>query len=270
MNTRIGLHIRFEHSVFQALEKKELFGVPFFQIFLVNHSTGKLFKVTKQDVQTFREKNNDTFFVHGSYWINLAHLGEYGIKSLHREMNLAKQLGAQALVVHPGVAKKVASRKVGIENVVRTLNNVLINSSLPIMLENTAHANLMVGSNILDFTYIQDRLDRPEKVSFCIDTAHAHAFGYDLQSKKSQNLFIDFLDNIIGIERIALIHLNDTNQRRGSKIDRHIVPGDGILGQELLTHFIMHKKLLHIPIILELPKVSDSVAASVVQHVMSW
>ncbi len=271
MNKRIGLHIRLEHSVLDAVEKKNELQLPFFQMFLVRHTTGKLFKVTGQELQTFHEQNNnDPFYVHGSYWINLAHLGEYGTKSFRREMRLSQELGASALIVHPGVAKKVPNRTVGIENVIRTLNKQLTEDSIPIMLENTAHANLMVGSNILDFPYILARLDRPEKISFCIDTAHAHAFGYDIHTEKGQDLFIDFLDNTIGIERISLIHLNDTNQRCGSKIDRHIVPGKGVLGKEMLHRFMMHEKLAHIPVILELPKVSDSVARSVVRQVCSW
>src|SRR5437667_347320 len=80
---------------------------------------------------------------------------------------------------------------------------------ITIVLENTCHGKLAVGSDILDFKVLLEKINKPERIGFCIDTAHAYSFGYDIADDQMQDDFIRLLESTIGIERIKLIHLND-------------------------------------------------------------
>lgn len=237
MRQRIGLHIRLTGSVLELIHKAQRLQLPFFQCFFVLQATGRLIRVSKREVQSFvaarRQHFNDLFF-HGSYWINLAGLLSNGYRSLERENRLAKRLAFTHMILHAGTAKGAREKCEGIDALACSLNTLFkTEQSIDVMLENTAHGNLAVGSDILDFQKLLGKIDQPERVSFCIDTAHAYSFGYDIIGDKKQDLFIDFLDNTIGLERIKMIHLNDTKEQLGSCIDRHAVIGEGRIGKKI-------------------------------------
>src|SRR5579863_7733698 len=95
MKKRLGLHIRMQTSIVQVLEKAEQLALPFFQCFFVIQETGKLITTTVQEEKSFlkvRRAHFQDLFCHGSYWINLASLGNNGYRSLCREITLAKRL----------------------------------------------------------------------------------------------------------------------------------------------------------------------------------
>ena len=137
-------------------------------------------------------------------------------------------------------------------------------------MENTAHGNMSVGSDLQDFHQLLQKLDHPEKISFCIDTSHAHAFGYDIADITKHGEFIDLLDELIGLERIVLIHLNDTKEKCGSLIDRHDIVGQGKLGDSVLKHFIAQPRLAHIPVLMELPVLPEQEEIALLRKVISW
>src|SRR5205814_3541741 len=124
------------------------------------------------------------------------------------------------------------------------------------LLENTCHGNLAVGSDITDFKQVLEKIDKPERIGFCIDTAHAYSFGYKITDQQSQLDFIRLLDATLGLERIKLIHLNDSAESFSSRIDRHAVFGKGKIGFETLVQFAQQPLLQHIPIILEMPELA--------------
>jgi len=139
-----------------------------------------------------------------------------GINILRRELTLAKSLEFTHLVLHPGSAKGAREKSEGIDALARMLNRLLFyERDIKVILENTAHGNMSVGSDLQDFQQLLQKLDQPERISFCIDTSHAHAFGYDIMDKSAQASFVDLLDELVGLERIVLIHLNDTKEKRG-------------------------------------------------------
>ena len=79
-------------------------------------------------------------------------------------------------------------------------------------------------------------LNERSKSSFCIDNSNAYSFGYEMVSDKKQDLFINFLENTIGIDRIILIHLNDSKKKLGSRVDQHAVIGEGYIGKKSLIY----------------------------------
>ena len=119
----------------------------------------------------------------------------------------------------------------------------------------------------LNFYDLKQLLDAPERLSFCLDFAHAHAFGYDLSDAEH---FIDLLDTKMGIDQIALLHLHDSAEPQGSSHDRHALIGEGTIGTEQLKKLVLHPRLINKPIILELPRASAETSRAMLQLVEEW
>lgn len=193
---------------------------------------------------------------------------------LAREIELAELLEVPALIVHPGSAVSDPGtvltdwKQQGIENVAHMLNSLLKNTNkVRILLENTAHGNKSIGSDLSDFIAIKKLLIEPDKVGFCLDFAHAFSYGYNLQDIDG---FITIIDETMGIKNIDLIHLNDSKEHACSKRDQHEVPGDGHIGKEILQALINHERLRSIPKILELPIIPSEKVKQALENIKTW
>lgn len=274
IHNRVGVHIRMRSSLKELQERADFLDLPFFQCFFVPQETGKLIHVTQREIYEFlklRRTRFDILFCHISYWVNLSSLGNNGFAQLLREINFAKRLEFTHFVLHAGTAKGAADKMQGIDALAKALNILFsCEHTINILLENSCHGNLAIGSDIQDFRLLLEKIDKPERLHFCIDTAHAYSFGYDIANIHEQEKFILLLEETIGIERIKLIHLNDTLEQLGSRIDRHAVIGKGAIGKDALHYFAMHAKLKHIPLLLELPDLSVEDELLVLNEVRGW
>jgi len=254
----------------QALRLK----MDLYQCFMVLQGTGTLIALDDNDVQAYLKVRREHFgdlYMHGSYWINLASISFAKHYSLQHELAIAKRLEFTHIVLHPGSAKGAQSRFEGIDAMARVINTTLrTEHSIKLVIENGAYGALSVGGDLTDFQLLLAKLDHPEKILFCIDTAHAHSYGYNLMGAAAQNEFVALLESTIGIDNISLIHLNDTNELCGSKSDRHEVLGKGLLGEDVLREFAMHDKLKHIPLLMELPTLSEADEQIILNTVRSW
>ena len=193
------------------------------------------------------------------------------IAILERELELAKKLELTHIVIHPGSTKRIEDRPEGIDSLACALNHLFKKDrNIRVLLENAAHGKRCIGGDLFDFKMLLEKLDKPERLSFCIDTSHAHSFGYNITSEREQELFIQLLDKTIGIDKIALIHLNDTQERCGANIDRHHSVGNGVIGEAALKNFMMHPRLQHIPVIMEPPLLTEDEQLNIVHKVAGW
>jgi deoxyribonuclease-4 len=235
-------------------------------------SRATMLKMTPVEIQEFvriRREHFGNLYVHGSYWINLAGIAHNGYESFKKEVSLAKKLEFTHMVLHPGSANGAKELIEGIDALARILNVMAKKEEkITFVLENTAHGNMSVGSDIQNFYTLLTKLDKPECVSFCIDTAHAYAYGYDIVNDLEG--FIEFLDKTIGINAIQLIHLNDTNEKMGSRIDRHTMIGKGGIGLSALKRFVLHPKLIDIQLIVEPPILEDDEERLLLEMIKSW
>lgn len=236
-----------------------------FQFFLTASTRHKNYlAITKEDARSFNELRASfkKIYIHSSYWINPATNKPDSAASAQRllthEASFARKLGINCIVVHPGSttgfdleAPAELVRITGIENVARTINTVnKLFPDITIVLENTAHGNRSIGSNLDDFTAIKQYLDRPEQVRFCFDTAHAFVYGYPFDPVED---LVKTIDATMGLDSLELIHLNDSQEEAGSKKDRHLIPGQGKIGKEALIALISHPTLQSTPLIIESP-----------------
>jgi len=270
----VGLQLRLGSSITELAQKALRFDVRSFQCFLTVQETGQSFILKKRDQESFvnlREQHFGSLFLHGSYMSNLADPSYAAHPRLEHELRLAVQLGFTHLILHAGAYPATCMREEGLACVARVINKILARPAMPIIvLENIAHGKRAVGGPLEDFQQILARIDRPEKLQFCLDTAHAHSFGYDLITSMGRTHFLDEFDRLCGRERLALMHLNDTARPRGDNVDRHCAVGAGVLGVQALPAFCAEPRLAEVPFILEMPELSEHDEWSIVKQVVSW
>ena len=270
---QIGLHLRLDDSILDAARYAIRLGMPIFQCFLINQTKKKCIVVDKDVLTDLQNLQSPLpkIYIHGSYWINLAGLCKRGYTELAKEVHIAKQLGCTDIILHPGSVRGITGQKQKVNALARIINDVTKNESgIHLMLENTSHGNRSVGSNLEDFYYLKQKLDHPERISFCIDTAHAHSYGYNLVDEKKRNDFIELIDQTMGIDKVELIHLNDAIYAQGSRIDKHAPIGKGYIGEEALKAFALDPRLVSIPLILELPILPADQEDAMLQKVKRW
>lgn len=270
---RIGIHIRLTSNIQNVIEKAIRFNLPLFQTFAVTDK-GHVIKLATHEIENYlklRRKHFKNLYLHSSYWVNLSRENLRSYKTFMKELNLAQKLEFTHFILHPGAAEAKNKKENGILTLAKNLNTALTDQpDLILLLENTAHGGRSIGSNLEDFKILLNEIKYPEKIQFCIDTSHAYAYGYDLASPEGLHLFIETLKNTVTLKKIDLIHLNDTNENLGAKIDKHHEPGHGLIGKPSLKNFIQHPDLKQIPIIMELPKLEEADEIKIIQEVENW
>jgi len=274
MNNRVGLHIRLEDSLIAGAEKAIRLQLPFFQCFMRQKNTGKLLPISDQEIALFNKEYRHKFnslYIHGSYWINLASLYKNGYTAFRHEIELAKKVSFTHMVLHPGCAKGALTKQEGIDAFARALNNILkYEHDISLVIENTAHGGMSVGSDISEFKLLMANIDYPEKISFALDTAHAFVYGYDISTERGQDAFIALVKGTIGFDRVSLIHLNDSQKKSGSCVDEHAIIGQGLIGEHMLRRFITISELQQVPVLLELPAISEQQELALIERVAGW
>lgn len=204
--------------------------------------------------------------VHGSYLTNLAAVNE-GVQAKSREsfrleIENARSIGADYLVIHPGSARG-QSRERAIEVFASSLATVQQGfdwGSLRLLLENTAGGGDTLGRTFGELARLRDtvgaRCNAP--LGFCIDTAHAFEAGYDLSVEQGLETTVDEMRAQLGMPSIHLIHANDSKTPLGSRRDRHESIGDGHIGSEAFARMLAHAELGSKPFIVETPMIDDS------------
>lgn len=248
----VGFHLRAQIPFKTIFDQVMELGLKCFQTFVINEQ--KILDLDSTDIKNCKQATNEIeLYVHGSYWICPTLNDQRSLQTFKTEYELALSLGAKFFIIHLGSGKRYKSKDIAIEQSARFLNQITQNvahSDCQILLENTAHQNFTIGSELNDFYELYNILDKSDKIGFCLDTAHAHAFGYDIIEAKAQREFAETIKQINFT--LKLIHLNDTHESRGSFIDKHEIAGQGQIGWQALQNLV---KLLadDIPLILETP-----------------
>lgn len=260
---RFGFHISIAGGFHRVIERAKRLGCETIQIFSRNPRGWSYSDLLLSEVENFREKLEDSdirpFFIHMPYLPNLAssdpELAKKSIKSLEIELKRASILEADGLVTHLG-SHKGAGEERGTQSLIDGINQALsqVPNRVPLLLENTAGQGSEVGYHLDQIARVIAGIEDKERIGLCLDTAHAFQAGYDLSSEKGLTDFLAALEDIIGVKRIKLIHLNDSKTPFGSRKDRHWHIGEGFLGEAGINRFIHHPAINHLPAVMETPK----------------
>ena len=198
--------------------------------------------------------------VHAPYIINIANTKKeatfrLGVDFLQQEIERTEAIGARQIVLHPG-AHVQAGADVGIARIIEGLNEVIRpDQEVQIALETMAGKGTEIGRSFDEIARIIDGVTHNEKLSVCFDTCDVHDAGYDIVHD-FEGVLTEF-DKIIGLDRIQVLHINDSKNERGAGKDRHENIGFGHIGFDPLAWVVHLDEFKDVPKILETPYVGE-------------
>jgi deoxyribonuclease-4 len=220
-------------------------------------STNKKHKEFYEPIKKLINKLNIILSVHISYTINIAsdpNIYSWGIMQFIEEIAIAHNIGAYAVVVHLGKQLDM-SKEVALNNMFINLLKVLEatkNLDIKILIETSTGQGTEMCYDLNEFALFFKKI-KNNRIGICLDTCHIFNAGYDIRTKKTTENYLKLFEEEIGINYIKLIHLNDSSNDLGMKIDRHQNIGKGYIGLEGIKQIIMFFTSLNIPIVLETP-----------------
>ncbi len=260
---RLGVHTSISGGLHLCLERAAALGCNTLQIFSHNPRGWAVKTITEENASIFKslrlKLDIAPLFVHASYLINMASkdmlLRRKSIDLLATEMNRAAAIGAEYVILHTGSAA-ADDAAIARKRAIDTLNEVALMGrwKTGLLIENTAGERGDISSRIEDLAEILNGVRRSMITGICFDTCHAYAAGYDIKSEKGILFLLHEAEKNMVLQKIRLIHLNDSKGNAGSHIDRHEHIGIGKIGKEGLARLINVGPLRDIPLILETPK----------------
>ena len=227
----------------------------------------KKYEIDIDEVERFKlfRKRYDInpVFIHASYLINMAARSSTvlnkSIDLLSYEMEMAETLGVEYVLLHTGSAsgdKDERARRRAAKSIIKAMGKNRFSSLL--VLENTSGERGDIASSVKALAEIIDNCNCENIAGICIDTCHAFTAGYDLTAKRGVDQLILEIEKYAGLDKLKLLHLNDSKKPLGSGIDRHEHIGKGFIGLKGFRTLLADIRLKDIPLILETPKKADN------------
>jgi deoxyribonuclease-4 len=260
----LGAHMSAAGGPSQALLAAKSHGMTACQLFTKNNKQWSAPAITQEAIREFRKTKQETGITccvsHASYLINLASrndiLWNKSLTALKDELHRADQLDLSFVVVHPGAASD-EDIDFAVKRVATAVNTVL--TQLPkmktkLLLETTAGQGKSLGHTFDQLGQMLRNIKQSKKIGICLDTCHVFAAGYALSPRANYQKTITEFDKEIGLDRLAMIHVNDSVKSQGSRVDRHAHLGEGAIGLVGLKNIISDRRFIDLPMILETPK----------------
>ncbi|UKS24895.1 deoxyribonuclease IV [Paenibacillus sp. HWE-109] len=258
----IGSHVSFsDKGLLNAAEEAVSYGSSTFMIYTGAPQNTRRKPIEDQYIEEGKALMDKhaigEIVVHAPYIINLGSYKEdtfeLAVRFLQEEIRRTDYIGVKNIVLHPG-AYTDKDADYGIARIADGLNEVLAgvkDTNVKIALETMAGKGTEIGRSFEEIAEIIERVEENGKISVCLDTCHIHDAGYDIVNDLDGVLH--HFDKVVGLERLGVIHLNDSKNSRGASKDRHAPLGSGWIGFEAMNNVANHPKLQHLPMILETP-----------------
>jgi deoxyribonuclease-4 len=258
---RVGVHVSIAGSLDLAVDRAKESGCDVFQMFSRNPRGWGYKQLSDNDCEIYQGKIKATGIIpvdHMPYLPNLASpkpdIYEKSIAALTAELDRCGRLGILYLITHLGhhLGDGIAG---GRARVISAINTALgeSNTTVILLLENTAGEKNSVGSSFEHIRGILDGIENHRRTGVCFDTCHAFAAGYELRTETGIADTLAQFDDQIGIGNLKIIHLNDTKGDRGSGLDRHEHIGMGFIGEDGFRNLLHHEVFSALPLICETP-----------------
>lgn len=259
-----GAHLSVAGGLHNAVAAAVALRCDALQIFTKNANTWAADPLTNEEVGEFRRaaaaaKLRD-LTAHDSYLINLASpddaLFAKSVDALTTEMERAESLGLSHLVMHPG-AHVGSGEEAGLDRVAAGLDEVharCAGFAVRVLVENTAGQGTTLGWRFEQLAAIFKRAQCADRMDVCFDTCHAFAAGYPLATEADYAATFQQFDDLVGLSRLKLFHVNDSARPLGSRVDRHASIGLGEIGLDAFRRLVNDPRFAHLPMVLETPK----------------
>jgi deoxyribonuclease-4 len=264
---RLGRHMPTHSNAVKAAEIARQLGCNAIQIFASN-PTG--WRPTAGDpascaafAKAAHEYDLDPIVIHAPYLINLASpdetIWEKSVSLLRWTLQRGALLGAGYVVFHTG-SHRGSGVDAGLARIAEGIALILPETPLEVMLllENDVGAGNSLGHSFEQIGEVLNVLPQyEERLGVCLDTAHLWGAGQDISNADSVQQILQHFDDVIGLNRLKIIHLNDTEMPLGSHRDVHARLGEGIIGEEGLRALLRDPRLDHVAVLLETPIKTD-------------
>jgi deoxyribonuclease-4 len=264
----LGAHVSAAGGVPEAPPRAAAISATAIQLFTKMANRWAERECVDEECRSFRERLSATDVVatmaHDSYLINLASpdpvLRSRSIASFMAELRRCHALGLDFLVSHPG--NFMDDRDAGIARNADAISEALVATpgSTVLCLETTAGSGTSLGATFEELAAIIARIDPAlqPRVGICLDSCHVYSAGYDLVN--DYDGVIARLDDVMGLDRLRVMHLNDSKTPFASKRDRHELIAEGSLGETPFRRIMTDERLARVPKVIETPKLEDATA----------
>ena len=258
---QLGAHVSTSGGIHTAIDRIDAMDGDCVQIFTQSPRTWRPTNHDPANFERFKERRAETgigaVVCHALYLINLASPDDdiyaKSVAALENTVDVACAIDADGVVFHVG-SHLGSGFEAGLERAVPALRKALKRCSETtwLLMENTAGAGGTIGRSIEELAALYDALDAHERLGICLDSCHLYASGYDVTNRKELDGVLREVDEEIGLDRLRVLHVNDSKAPLGSNRDRHDNIGEGLIGDGLGA-FLSHPKLQGLPVLLEVP-----------------
>lgn len=270
---RLGVHLPLGGGMLRAIDRARAIGADAVQIFGDNPTAWKRRQEPPREQPAFRDRLREhgiaPLAIHASYLVNLAgpdaEFFERSVSILAHDILAAPGFGARFVNVHTG-SHRGAGVEAGTGRIAEAVSRVLGDTGegpdAPILvLENSSGGGFGIGTTVEELADIAEAIAArgvPERrIGFCLDTAHAWGAGHRLSDPAAADALLERLDELIGLGRLPMVHLNDSKSELGSRNDRHEHVGAGRIGEEGMAHLLRHPLLRSATYYLETPGMDE-------------
>lgn len=266
----LGAHVSVSGGLFNAPANALEIGANAFALFTRNQRQWKAAPVTAEEAESFKKACQEGGFnldgqtpysiiAHDSYLINLGHPGEDELKrsraAFIEEMRRCQTLGVSLLNFHPGSHLDKVDPDQCLTLIAQSIDMALEETEGVIaVVENTAGQGTNLGHSLEQLATILERVKHSDRTGVCIDTCHAFAAGYDLAGEEGYEQFMARLTELLGPGMLRAMHLNDSKNVLGKRVDRHAPLGKGEMGIDTFRRIVQDPRTEGIPLILETPE----------------
>ncbi len=256
--SRIGAHVSVAGGLTNGVDRAQAIGAECIQIFVGAPQRWSTAKYTDDEAEEFRqavsENDLNPVFIHGPYLVNLASkrgdVRAISRRVLVSQLEWAEKLGAVGVIVHVGSGGDNAFdlAEAGLREVLAKYSG-----NAMFLLENDAGAGQRIGKRFSEVGRLIKAADNDERLGVCLDTCHALVSGYEIRDIDNLNAAMEEFDAEIGLDRLVVVHANDSKGELGSNKDRHENIGQGEIGEASFEMILSHRDLRGIPFVLEVP-----------------
>ena len=257
----------------KAVDRARVIGARALQVFADNPTSWRRRTEPPPELPKFRKRIAELdigpIAIHAAYLINLAgpedDFYEKSVAVLTEEMRVAPGFGARFVNVHTG-SHKLTGLDAGVDRLGKGVARALADSpdgtdAAMLVLENSAGGGGGVGTTVEELAAVLEAAARhgapPERVGLCLDTAHLWGAGHPIDTPDGVDALVDDIDRRVGIDRLVMMHLNDSKSTLGSRLDRHEHLGAGAIGAAGIQRWLTHPKLAHVTYYIETPGMDE-------------
>ncbi len=267
----LGSHVSIAGGLHKAFAVAQEIGCMAIQIFTKNANRWQAKPLQQKEIERFLDEwkasGITSVVAHDSYLINLGTpdtaLLQKSQDALLLELQRCEQLMIPYLVMHPG-SHVGSGEEEGLKQIAESFDRIHSQTTgykTKILIETTAGQGTNLGSRFEQIARILELVQESERLGVCFDTCHTFAAGYELRTEEGYRKTFEEFDRILGLDRLKVIHLNDSVKGLGSRVDRHADIGKGEIGGEGFRYLLKDPRFDAVPKILETPKGKDPITA---------